>query len=278
MSKAVIQKKIKRIFTTIFSVLYVIFVIFLCPFFKVTVREPIAPYETLEEEYASAIKTFIEENEVIVPEGAVFTYDNDIVEVKSKNLDGTKVSCHYILDDTLPVFDITSPTTFSIAPFFFCCAVLAFLIYMIYSLFASITYRICVKIKNIKDKRKRKILEAKKSHATYGDRRSSGQKSSCITCEDFDDCKCGNCIYVGKCGMCPTSDCEYAFEELLSDEVERQQDIEEENVFEVEAEKNDDFDSSEQFVESEVIENEVTPDVEVVIEDSEQIIDTEENN
>ena len=40
----------------------------------------------------------------------------------------------------------------------------------------------------------------------------------CDECDDFINCKCGYCMYLGRCFNCPSSDCEEVFEDQMHEE------------------------------------------------------------
>ena len=96
-------KRIKMIWGTIFIILGIISLILMYPTCKNELRAPNEPYKTLEEEYIAAIETFINTKEVVVPEDSSFNYDNQVIRIRNKE-NTANVSCHFALNNTVPVY------------------------------------------------------------------------------------------------------------------------------------------------------------------------------
>ncbi len=67
-------------------------------------RAPADGYETLKDEYISAIETFYKNGDLVVPEGACFSYDNETIIIKDK-ASKASLSCTFALDGTVPIYN-----------------------------------------------------------------------------------------------------------------------------------------------------------------------------
>ncbi len=166
-------------------------------------RIPSPEYATLAEEYIDAIETFNRTGEVVVPMGARFSYDGKIVIIRDID-SGAYVTCDFVLNGTVPIYDYTYYT--SVLPAFFS------------TLFGAIAAFACYAgISSCYEKRKYKALNKIKSEATYGDDRHISY--DCLKCYKKDYCKCISCPYATKCGRCPTTDCIEIFEDMLQENI-----------------------------------------------------------
>lgn len=220
MKTYVAVKKIKNFWTMVFIIFGIISLIWASPTCQNEIRSPIEPYKTLEEEYIAAIETFINTKEVVVPEDSAFYYDNQYIRI-SNNENTARVSCHFALNNTVPVYSWYYES-FSIDELVGIIVLISLVFSILHIIFSAITIKIYLISKKSSDKKKQKKLEKYKVSAEFGDERfsrSSPLKPTCINCEDFEDCKCLDCIYVRKCGKCPSYDCIEAFEEFLSDKI-----------------------------------------------------------
>lgn len=185
--------------------------LFLCNAY-VLPRNPVEPYASLEEEYIAAIEEFINSGKIIVPEGANFHYDNEIIKIIDIKSNAS-VTCRFVLDNTVPVYK-WSFNAYN-ATFFAKTLFIIIFFALIYVAICKITNSVIGKLNNIQNCN---ALNTLKSSATYGDSRilnASHEIPDCNFCEKNTNCKCIRCMYLGLCGNCPTTDCEDTFEEKI---------------------------------------------------------------
>ena len=196
---------LSRFFAVIVSIL-VGFAIFTTLY---TLTKPAAPrmpssnYQTLAEEYIDAIETFNHTGEIVVPEGAIFSYDGDTVIIKDHD-SGAYVTCNFVLNGTVPTYNYTYYV--SMMPAFFA------------TLFGVLFALACYgAINTYSEGKKFRALNRIKSNATYGDDRRFS--SNCSKCYKKVTCKCIQCPYATECGKCPSTDCMDAFEDMLQEHI-----------------------------------------------------------
>lgn len=190
-----------------FSVSIVLgFIIFFPLATLVTPAEPRLPsenYETLEEEYIEAIEHFNNTGEIVIPDEARFSCDDEKITIKDI-ASGACVTCTFALNGKVPIYRYSyHPST---VPMFlvtiFSCLMALCCQYYILSFFSKKKYR---------------VLNRIKKNATYGDDRKIS--SNCLTCYKKEHCKCIKCPYAVHCGRCPSIDCEDIIEDMLQEHV-----------------------------------------------------------
>lgn len=169
-------------------------------------RLPSPNYSTLEEEYIDAIETFNHTGKIVIPKGAIFSYDGNTAIIKDVT-SGAYVSCSFVLDGTVPIY--TYNHYVSILPAFFAI------------FFAAIFSFGCYQgINALSNAKKFKTLDMCKHNATYGDDRRIAL--NCSKCYKKENCKCIQCPYLVYCGRCPTSDCEDYIEDMLQEHLKHE--------------------------------------------------------
>lgn len=174
-------------------------------------RKPANDYISVEEEYIASIDHFLKSGELIVPQDATFHYDGDTIII-TDNKTTAKETCTFILDSRIPIYewyyDSFENTDFiyNVIALIIISTILYFSL-LIYSKFIYPFYQ------------NGKTLNDLKSNANFGDNRNvfNNKKANCMECDKVLHCKCIQCMYLGKCGNCPASDCEDAFEEFMYD-------------------------------------------------------------
>lgn len=199
------MKKGTRIIVSTLSVL-IFFVLFFgisYLIYPTPAREPAEGFATLKDEYISAIETFNSTGELVIPEGARFSYDNEKITIKDIETN-VSLSCTFALNGTVPVYSWDDGSLPSVIYF----AILA----------VSIAVAICFyyDVEQKVNKRKFKKLNKFKSNSTEGDKRKKG--TDCTLCAYRHDCTCPTCAYVKKCGECFHSSCVADFEAKLHNE------------------------------------------------------------
>ena len=164
-------------------------------------RAPSSGYQTLAEEYIDAIETFNNTGKVVVPVGAIFSYDGDTVTIKDHD-SGAYVTCTFVLNGTVPIHSYTYSV--SAMPLFF--ATLFSVLFAWFCYFAINAYS---------EGKKFRALNKIKANATYGDSRRFS--SNCAKCSQRLKCGCLQCPYAKDCGLCPSTDCIDAFEDMLQE-------------------------------------------------------------
>lgn len=199
------MKKGTRIIVTTLSVL-----IFFALFFGISYflspnppREPAEGFASLRDEYISAIETFNSTGELVIPEGARFSYDTEKVTLKDTETNA-HLSCTFALDGAVPVYSWDDGSCPSVVYF----AILAV------SIAASICFYCDVEQKAIK--RKFRKLNEIKANSPDGDNRK--HSINCTTCCYRNDCSCLTCKFVKECGKCFHSSCQANFENKLANE------------------------------------------------------------
>lgn len=196
-----------KITCILMAILVCIIVVFCAPTPINELREPSQGYKTLEEEYVAAVEYYLaSDGNVIIPEGAEFSSDGEKIKIKDKK-SNAYLECYMILDDSVPVYN-WNYEKYNYNIWFlivFLKAIGTFLVAYIVSNIICFIYTLCYKAR-IKSMNKKKLC------ASYGDERIH---TSCQTCVNKFNCKCIKCMYIGKCGHCPGSDCIEAFEEHM---------------------------------------------------------------
>lgn len=199
------MKKGTRIIVSILSIL-----IFFALFFGISyfcspkqTREPAEGFASLRDEYISAIETFNSTGELVIPEGACFSYDTEKVTLKDTETNA-HLSCTFALNGTVPVYSWDDGSWPSIVYF----AILTV------SIAASICFYCDVEQKV--NKRKFKKLNKFKSNSHEGDKRN--KSTDCTLCVYRHDCTCPTCHYVKECGECFHSSCVANYEAKLHNE------------------------------------------------------------
>lgn len=166
-------------------------------------RVPSSDYQTLAEEYINAIETFNHTGEVVIPEGAIFSYDGNTVVIKDHD-SGAYVTCDFVLNGTVPIYNYTYYV--SILPAFF--ATFFGILFALFCYFSINAYG---------EGKKYRALNKIKSNAVYGDDRRFS--SNCSKCHKKMRCKCIQCPYAKECGQCPSTDCMDTFEDMLLEHI-----------------------------------------------------------
>lgn len=199
------MKKGTRFIVSILSIL-----IFFVLFFGIShltsplpAREPAEGFATLKDEYISAIETFNSTGELVIPEGACFSYDKKQIIMKDTKTNYS-LTCTFALNGTVPVYsweDNSLPSAF-------------YLVLLAFSIATAIGFYTEIEIKAKKQKFRK--LNKIKLNSPDGDKR---QKSTdCTLCYCRNDCSCPTCSYVKECGECFHSTCQADFKAKLHNE------------------------------------------------------------
>lgn len=199
------MKKATRVFVSILSIM-IFFLLFFGGIYclqPVSTREPAEGYQSLKEEYISAVETFNSTGTLIIPEGARFSYDNEEIIIRDKS-SNVSLTCTFALNGTVPIYTWNDGswghTTYVFLLIF--STVMAFLFY----------YNVDQKA----EKRKFKKLNKIKASSPEGDKRA--KSTDCITCTYRQDCSCPTCHYVKDCGECFHPSCQTEMERHLESE------------------------------------------------------------
>ena len=185
--------------------LLILVFLFLIPFPKNKLRSPSEPYNSIEEEYIASIDTFIKTGKIIVPEGAIFTYDGTTIKIRDIDTNATEI-CKFTLENTTPIYEwnyTASSNAYYVS--FTIRLIIPLLIYFILANFLEAFYN-----KHSEKKNRKSLQDIKNSSLNDNSSRNS---FNCITCDKFSKCKCLSCMYLGKCTYCSSIDCEIAFED-----------------------------------------------------------------
>lgn len=211
------MKKVTRVFALTLTAL-VFFVILFGGAYLIQptpARAPSDGYETLKDEYISAIETFYKTGNLVIPKGARFSYDNETVIIKDKD-SNVSLTCTFALDGTVPIYDWNNGNLEKST--YYALLVLAF----------AISFLFYYSLEQKAIKRKFRKLNKIKANSPDGDKR---QKSiDCTACIYQRSCSCPDCRFVKECGECFHSSCVTNMEKRLENEESEESD----SIFEAE--------------------------------------------
>lgn len=196
------MKKVTRVFVSILSIMIFFLLLFggtycLQP---VPTREPAEGYQSLKEEYISAVETFTSSGNLVIPEGARFSYDNEEIIIRDKS-SNVSLTCTFELNGTVPIYTWNDGSW----------GRSTYVLLLILS--TAIAFLFYYSVDQKAEKRKFKKLNKIKSNSPDGDKRS--KSPDCTACTYHRDCSCPTCHYVKKCGECFHDSCQSEMEKRL---------------------------------------------------------------
>lgn len=191
-------------------ILFIALIIFV-PIPKQELRQPIEPYQTVEEEYIAAVEHYISTNEILLPYNSTFTYNDTSISISDNETDAI-LTCYPVFNDDMPIYTF-SYHGYLWRSYVLICFLMTILCFIFRFFFIDIFMRCYYRFFQVNNQ---KALSELKHNAVYGDDRNwNGLEKKCEDCNYSNDCKCLSCMYLNKCGKCPSTDCEIDFEEYM---------------------------------------------------------------